>query len=84
MTPAPTVIKHEYVCMAIDDDMLQMMDDVGTMKEDVKFPIEWSHLSDVCKTIKKILGEEKKECLIQVQRWGEKEQAVGAREGQDL
>ena len=56
--------------------------DTGELKEDVKMPDE-AHLADIKKTIERILGEAKKECLVAVQKWGDREQAVGAREGGD-
>ena len=83
MEPAPTVTKQEYVCINIDDDCLQLMGEDGTLKEDVKLPTE-EHLKDVTKGIKRILDEAKKECLVQVQKWGEREQACGVREGQEV
>ena len=83
MTPAPTVTKNEYNCIAIDGDFLQLMAESGELKEDIKLPTE-EHLKEITKTIKKILDAEKNECLVQVQTWGDREQAVGAREGQEL
>jgi len=83
MTPAPTVTKNEYNCIAVDGDFLQLMAEDGTLKEDIKLPHE-DHLKDIKKTIEKILNAEKCECLVQVQTWGQREQAIGCREGQDL
>ena len=80
MTPAPTVAKKEYSCIAIDGDFLQLMNDAGELKEDIKLPTE-EHLKDIKKGIQKMI-EEEKECLVQVQTWGDREQAVGVREGQ--
>ena len=73
MTPAPIVTKTEYVCISIDGDHLQLMDqENGELKEDIKVPAE-EHLKDVKKGIEKILEEAAKECLVTVQKWGEKE-----------
>ena len=82
MTPAPTVAKNEYNCIAIDGDFLQLMSETGELKEDIKLPTE-EHLKDIKKGIERILDEAKKECLVQVQKWGDREQAVGVREGQE-
>ena len=72
MTPAPTVQKKEYNCIAIDGDFLQLMNDAGELKEDIKLPTE-EHLKDIKKGIEKILEEGTKECLVTVQTWGDKE-----------
>ena len=81
MTPAPIVEKKEYLCMDNVDGFLSLMDrDSGEMKEDIKLPEE-AHLKDKKDTILKILKEEKKECLVTVQKWGDKEQAILVREG---
>merc|ERR1712060_398341 len=82
MTPAPTVAKNEYNCIAVDGDFLQLMSDSGELKEDIKLPHE-EHLKDIKKGIERILDEAKKECPVQVQKWGDREQAVGVREGQE-
>ena len=50
------------------------------MKEDNNLPTE-AHLKDIVTMINRILDEGKKECLVTVQRWGDKEQVVAAREG---
>ena len=82
MIPAPIIKKVECVCMSIDDDMLQLL--VGDdLKCDLALPTE-SHLSDVAKRIKEILDAGSKECLVQYQCYGEKEQVVAVREGQEI
>ena len=58
------------------------MNDAGELKEDIKLPHE-EHLKDIKKGIERIVDEGKKECLVQVQTWGDREQAVGVREGSD-
>ena len=58
------------------------MNDAGELKEDIKLPVE-EHLKEIKKGIEKIVEDGNKECLVQVQKWGDREQAVGVREGQD-
>ena len=54
----------------------------GELKEDIKIPEE-AHLAEVKKRINDILTAGAKECLVTVQKWGEREQACAAREGAD-
>ena len=82
MIPRPIVNKLEYTCLSIDGDFLQLLTQAGEMKEDVKLPTE-AHLLDTAKRIQEILEAGTKECLVTVQTWGEKQQVVGAREGND-
>ena len=83
MIPAPIVTKKEMTCIDVDDDgALMIMDEEGNMLEHYNLPIE-AHLKDVSGGIKRILEEAKKECLVTVQKWGEKEQIVAVREGKD-
>ena len=83
MIPRPIVKKTEYTCICIDGDFLQLLTPEGEMKEDISLPTE-VHLKDIAKKINEVLDEGKKECLVGVQAWGEKEQVVAAREGQDM
>ena len=55
----------------------------GDIKEDLNLPTE-SHLSDVVANIRRIIDAGTKECLVTVQKWGDKEQVVAVREGQDM
>ena len=84
MIPAPEVSKTEMTCIDVTDDgFLSLMDQgSGEMKEDIKLPHE-EHLKDIANRIKNILAEGKKECLVTVQKWGEREQAILCREGGD-
>ena len=83
MEPRPIVSKTEMNCIDISDDgFLQLMQEDGEMKEDIKIPHE-EHLKDIAARIKSILAEGKKECLVTIQKWGDKEQACLVREGQD-
>ena len=84
MIPAPEVTKVEMNCIDVSEDgFLSLMDqETGEMKEDIKLPHE-EHLKDIANRIKNILAEGKKECLVTVQKWGEREQAILCREGGD-
>jgi hypothetical protein len=55
----------------------------GEMKEDLKLS-DFDHLKTMQKDIKRILNDGKKECLVRCQRWGDKEQAIAVREGNDV
>jgi len=81
--PAPTVTKVEYVTLDVDNDgVVTLLTPDGDTKEDLSFPTE-NHLSHLNKKIREILAEGKKECLITVQKWGDTEQIISVREGQD-
>ena len=80
MTPAPIVVTTEYNCISIDGDALQLLTPEGEMKEDINLPSE-SHLSEISAKIKQICDAGKKECLVTVRQWGDKEQACSVREG---
>ena len=83
MEPRPLVKKTEMNCIDCSDDgFLMLMQEDGEMKEDVKLPTE-EHLKDIAARIKSILAEGKKECLVTVQKRGDREQACLVREGQD-
>ena len=84
MIPAPEVSKTEMNCIDVTEDgFLSLMDqETGELKEDIKLPHE-EHLKDIANRIKSILAEGKKECLVTIQKWGEREQAVLCREGGD-
>ena len=82
MEPRPIVSKTEMNCLDITDGFLQLLQEDGEMKEDVKLPTE-EHLKDVAARIKSILEAGKKECLVTVQKWGDREQACLVREGND-
>lgn len=83
MIPKPIVSKTEMNCIDVTEDgFLSLMQEDGEMKEDIKLPQE-EHLSSIAKRIKEILEAGKKECLVTVQKWGEREQAILVREGQD-
>jgi translation initiation factor 5A len=63
---APLTKRLEYTLINIDDDgFATLMDDAGTMKEDLQVPTdEW--LKDVTDRIKEIFAEGKKECIVSV------------------
>ena len=81
MIPAPIVTKQEFTCIDVDADTgtLMLMDTAGEMKEDLDLPTA-NHMSDICKEIKKIIAAGKKECLVTVQKWGDKEAAYSVKD----
>jgi translation initiation factor 5A len=83
MIPAPVVKKTEYVCIDMDADLvLNLMTSEGELKEDLSLPSE-SHLSHLEKEVRALLEKGTKECLVVVQVWGDRQQAIAVREGQD-
>lgn len=82
MIPRPVVKKMELNCLCIDNEFLQLLTPSGELKEDCKLPTE-AHLSDIAKRIQEILDDGKKECLVTVQKWGERQQVILCREGAD-
>ena len=83
MIPRPIISKTEVTCICYDDDgVLQLMMPDGDIKEDLNLPTE-SHLSDIATKIKQIVDAGTKECLVTYQKWGDREQVVAVREGQD-
>ena len=83
MIPRPIVTKTEVTCICYDDDgVLQLMMPDGDIKEDLNLPTE-SHLTDIATKIKQIVDAATKECLVTYQKWGDREQVVAVREGQD-
>ena len=84
MIPRPIVTKTELMCMDCDDDgVLSLLTADGEEKSDLNLPTE-AHLADVAAMIRRILAAGTKECLVTYQKWGDKEQVVAAREGQDM
>merc|ERR1712156_510496 len=55
----------------------------GELKEDLNFPTE-AHLSELRGKIITIVDAGEKECLVQIQKYGDREQIVAVREGQDM
>ena len=53
------------------------------MKEDLNLPTA-NHMSDVCKEIKRIQAAQKKECLVTIQTWGDKQAVYSVREGAEM
>ena len=84
MIPCPVVSKTEYTCLDCGDDgALQLLTASGEMKEDVSLPTH-AHLADLEKTLRGILTAGKREALVVVQKWGDLEQMIGVREGNDI
>ena len=82
MVDAPITSREEYTCLSYDDTALSLLDKQGEMKEDVNLP-EAEHLKDVAQSIKKIIDEGKKECLVTVLNCMGTELAIEVREGAD-
>lgn len=83
MIPRPIVTKVEYVCMCYEDDgPLSLLTPEGEEKNDVSLPTA-AHLLDVAAKIKQLCDAADKEVLVTVQRWGDKEQVIAVREGQN-
>ena len=82
MVDAPIVKRTEYTLLNIDDEVLQLLDANGEMKEDVNMPQE-EHLKDIAKEITRIFEEGKKECLVTVIATLGKEVVTEVREGKD-
>ena len=53
------------------------------MREDLNVPTE-SHLSQTTNKIKQVIDDGRKQCLITIQQWGEQEQVIACREGQNM
>ena len=83
MIPRPIVTKKEWTLIDIDGDQVTLMNEEGETKEDLNLPTE-AHLKDKVDTIKSIFEAQAKECLVTVQKWGEKEQIVLVREGKEM
>merc|ERR1719454_152808 len=73
MIPAPVVKKNEYTCIDCDEEgVLMVLTKDGETKEDLRVNQEgYEHLKHLKKDISKIIEEGKRECLVQVQTWGE-------------
>merc|ERR1719319_1093476 len=83
MIPRPIVTKTEVTGLSYDDEgSLTLMMPDGELKEDLNLPTE-AHLSDISTNIKRIIDAGTKECLVTYQTWGDKQQVVAVREGQD-
>ena len=84
MIPRPIVTKTELMCMDCDEDgVLSLLTAEGEEKSDLNLPTE-AHLAEVGAAIRRILAAGTKECLVTYQKWGDKEQVVACREGQDM
>lgn len=81
---APVVQRKEYTLQYVDDDgYMALMDDSGSIKEDLKIPEdEW--LKDVTDRCKEILAEGKKECMVTVVSAMGNEKLISAREGNNI
>ena len=81
--PCPVVKKTEYVCIDVDESgALQLLTAEGELKEDLNCPTN-EHLKHLEKQLRTIIEEGKKEALVTIQKWGDQEQMVAVREGND-
>ena len=83
MIPRPIVAKTEMQVIGYEDDQVTIMTPEGELKEDLNFPTE-AHLSELRGKITTIVDAGEKECLVQIQKYGDREQIVAVREGQDM
>ena len=81
---APLVVRKEYTLINIDDEgFMCLMDETGTMKEDLKLPTEdW--LKDIVAKCKEVLAAGEKECLVSVISATGMEKLVSVKEGNPI
>ena len=81
---APLVVLREYTLINIDDEgFMCLMDETGTMKEDLKLPTEdW--LKDIVAKCKEVLAAGEKECLVSVISATGMEKLVSVKEGNPI
>ena len=81
---APVVVRKEYTLINIDDEgFMSLMDETGTMKEDLKVPEdEW--LKDVTTKCREILESGQKECIVSIVSATGLEKLISAKEGNPI
>jgi translation initiation factor 5A len=81
---APVVTKKEFTLLSIDDEgFMQLMNEMGEIKEDLKIPEdEW--LKDATDKARTILDEASKECLVTIVSAMGQEKLITVREGNNL
>ena len=81
---APLVVRKEYTLINIDDEgFMSLMDETGTMKEDLKLPTEdW--LKDIVAKCKEVLAAGEKECLVSVISATGMEKLISVKEGNPI
>ena len=81
---APLVQRKEYTLISIDDEgFMTLMDDSGSMKEDLKIPEdEW--LKDVTTRCREILEASEKECIVSIVSATGMEKLISAKEGNPI
>jgi translation initiation factor 5A len=81
---APLVVRREYTLINIDDEgFMCLMDETGTMKEDLKLPTEdW--LKDIVAKCKEVLAAGEKECLVSVISATGMEKLISVKEGNPI
>ena len=81
MIDAPIVKRVEYPCLGMEGEFLQLQEESGELKEDVKLPTQ-SSLEDVGKQITKFI-EDDIPCLVTVMSAMGQEVPVAVREDKD-
>jgi translation initiation factor 5A len=81
---APLVVRKEFTLINIDDEgFMSLMDESGTMKEDLKLPTEdW--LKDVSAKCREVLAAGEKECLVSVISATGMEKLISCKEGNPI
>ena len=81
---APLVVRKEFTLINIDDEgFMSLMDETGTMKEDLKLPTEdW--LKDVSAKCREVLAAGEKECLVSVISATGMEKLISVKEGNPI
>ena len=81
---APLVVRKEFTLINIDDEgFMSLMDETGTMKEDLKLPTEdW--LKDVSAKCKEVLAAGENECLVSVISATGMEKLISVKEGNPI
>ena len=81
---APLVVRKEFTLINIDDEgFMSLMDESGTMKEDLKLPTEdW--LKDVSAKCREVLAAGEKECLVSVISATGMEKLISVKEGNPI
>ena len=81
---APLVVRKEFTLINIDDEgFMSLMDETGTMKEDLKLHTE-AWLKDVSAKCKEVLAAGEKECLVSVISATGMEKLISVKEGNPI
>lgn len=83
MIPRPIVKKFEWTCTDISDDVPTLLTPEFEEKQDLNLPTE-AHLQEVVQRMRAIIEAGTHECLVTFQKWGDREQIIGVREGNSI